>query len=245
MERADLLEANGEIFKPQGEALNAGAADDVRVLVVGNPANTNALIAMQQRARHPARALHRDDAPGPEPRGGPARAQARRRRRRMCRTSSCGATTRRRCSPTCSTRRSAASPRSTWSTIGTGTRTTSSRGRQARRGDHRGARRVVGRERGQRRDRPRARLGRGRRRRLGLDGRPLRRLLRRGGGAVSCFPVAPRTAEARRSSQGLEVDDFSRAKIDATVDRAQGGARRRAGAGPGLGGAGASPCRAS
>ena len=44
MERADLLEANGQIFKPQGEALNAGAAGDVKVLVVGNPANTNALI---------------------------------------------------------------------------------------------------------------------------------------------------------------------------------------------------------
>jgi malate dehydrogenase len=46
MERSDLLEANGGIFKPQGEALNEGAADDVRVLVVGNPANTNCLIAM-------------------------------------------------------------------------------------------------------------------------------------------------------------------------------------------------------
>jgi malate dehydrogenase len=46
MERADLLEANGQIFKPQGEALNAAAADDVKILVVGNPANTNALIAM-------------------------------------------------------------------------------------------------------------------------------------------------------------------------------------------------------
>ena len=45
MERADLLEANGQIFKPQGEALNAGAADGVKILVVGNPANTNALIA--------------------------------------------------------------------------------------------------------------------------------------------------------------------------------------------------------
>ena len=44
MERADLLEANGQIFKPQGEALNSAAADDVKVLVVGNPANTNALI---------------------------------------------------------------------------------------------------------------------------------------------------------------------------------------------------------
>jgi malate dehydrogenase len=46
MERSDLLEANGGIFRPQGEAINAGAADDVRVLVVGNPANTNCLIAM-------------------------------------------------------------------------------------------------------------------------------------------------------------------------------------------------------
>ena len=46
MERADLLEANGGIFKPQGEAIAAGAADDVKVLVVGNPANTNCLIAM-------------------------------------------------------------------------------------------------------------------------------------------------------------------------------------------------------
>jgi malate dehydrogenase len=46
MERSDLLEANGGIFKPQGQAINEVAADDVRVLVVGNPANTNCLIAM-------------------------------------------------------------------------------------------------------------------------------------------------------------------------------------------------------
>ncbi len=45
MERGDLLEANGGIFKPQGAALNAHAADDVKILVVGNPANTNCLIA--------------------------------------------------------------------------------------------------------------------------------------------------------------------------------------------------------
>src|SRR5947209_10552926 len=45
MERSDLLEANGGIFKPQGEALNKNAASDIRVLVVGNPANTNCLIA--------------------------------------------------------------------------------------------------------------------------------------------------------------------------------------------------------
>jgi malate dehydrogenase len=54
MERADLLEANGGIFKPQGEAIAAGAADDVRVLVVGNPANTNALIAMSNADGVPA-----------------------------------------------------------------------------------------------------------------------------------------------------------------------------------------------
>jgi malate dehydrogenase len=46
MERSDLLEANGGIFKPQGEAIRAGAADDIKVLVVGNPANTNCLIAL-------------------------------------------------------------------------------------------------------------------------------------------------------------------------------------------------------
>ena len=46
MERGDLLEANGGIFKPQGKALNDHAADDIRVTVTGNPANTNALIAM-------------------------------------------------------------------------------------------------------------------------------------------------------------------------------------------------------
>ncbi len=46
MERADLLEANGAIFTGQGRAINDHAADDVRVLVTGNPANTNALIAM-------------------------------------------------------------------------------------------------------------------------------------------------------------------------------------------------------
>jgi malate dehydrogenase len=54
MERADLLEANGQIFKPQGEALNAGAADDVRILVVGNPANTNCLIAKSHAQDIPA-----------------------------------------------------------------------------------------------------------------------------------------------------------------------------------------------
>ena len=54
MERRDLLEANGGIFKPQGQALNDHAADDIKVLVTGNPANTNALIAMRNAPDIPA-----------------------------------------------------------------------------------------------------------------------------------------------------------------------------------------------
>jgi malate dehydrogenase len=54
MERADLLAANGGIFAPQGRAINDRAADDIRVLVVGNPANTNALIASAHAPDVPA-----------------------------------------------------------------------------------------------------------------------------------------------------------------------------------------------
>jgi malate dehydrogenase len=54
MERSDLLEANGGIFKPQGSALNAHAASDVKILVVGNPANTNCLIAKSHAPDIPA-----------------------------------------------------------------------------------------------------------------------------------------------------------------------------------------------
>jgi malate dehydrogenase len=53
MERNDLLEANGAIFTVQGKALAANAADDVRILVVGNPANTNCLIAMNNASSIP------------------------------------------------------------------------------------------------------------------------------------------------------------------------------------------------
>jgi malate dehydrogenase len=54
MERGDLLSANGAIFTAQGKALNAAAADDVRIGVTGNPANTNALIAMKNAPDIPA-----------------------------------------------------------------------------------------------------------------------------------------------------------------------------------------------
>ena len=53
MERKDLLEANGAIFTVQGRALSESASDDVRILVVGNPANTNCLIAMNNAANIP------------------------------------------------------------------------------------------------------------------------------------------------------------------------------------------------
>src|SRR5919106_5640674 len=52
MERKDLLGVNGGIFTSQGEAIARNAADDCRVLVVGNPCNTNALIGSTAAARH-------------------------------------------------------------------------------------------------------------------------------------------------------------------------------------------------
>ena len=73
MERADLLSANGGIFKPQGEALSRSAKRDVKVLVVGNPANTNALIAHEQRRRSRPGSLHGDDPSRPQPGDQPAR----------------------------------------------------------------------------------------------------------------------------------------------------------------------------
>ena len=54
MERSDLLSANGKIFTGQGKALNAVAADDIKVLITGNPANTNALIALKNAPDIPA-----------------------------------------------------------------------------------------------------------------------------------------------------------------------------------------------
>ena len=64
MERKELLGINGKIFIGQGQAIQRNAARDVRILVVGNPCNTNCLIAMNNAPRHPARPLLRHDAPG-------------------------------------------------------------------------------------------------------------------------------------------------------------------------------------
>ena len=189
MERADLLEANGQIFKPQGEALNAGASDDVKVLVVGNPANTNALILASNAPDIPATqitAMTRLDQ---------NRAVA-----LLAQKLGIGV--------------EEVADLVVWgnhspsmfpdlfnATVG---------GKPAidlvdmdwyeneyiprvgKRGAEviDGARRVVGGVGGERRDRPRARLGRGRRR-PALDGRRVRRLLRRGGGHHVELPGAP------------------------------------------------------
>ena len=118
MERADLLEANGGIFKPQGKAINAGAADDVKILVVGNPANANALIApVLQHPGRAAQALQRDDPPGPQPRDRAAGEEEQAPRSPTSPIWACGVTTHPRCSPTCSTRRWVTARQPRWSTI--------------------------------------------------------------------------------------------------------------------------------
>ena len=182
MERADLLEANGGIFKPQGEAINAGAADDVKILVVGNPANTNALIAQsnapdvpRERFNAMTRLDHNRAIAQLAKKTGAAVVGHHQHGR-------CGATTHPRCSPTCSTRRWVA--RASAAEVVDDQRvaqTTSSHGRQARRGDHRGARRLQRGVGGQRRHRPRARLGQ-------------RHAARATGSRWPCRPTAPTTS---------------------------------------------------
>ena len=159
MERGDLLSANGGIFKPQGAAINAGAADDVRVLVVGNPANTNAFIA----------ASHAPDVPR-ERFTAMTRLDHNRAVSQLATQDGCDGRGHRAPDHLGQPLRDAV-PRPV---ARHGRRAARARGRrrrrlgarhvhpdrgQARRGDHRGARCVVGGVRGQRGDRPRAHLG--------------------------------------------------------------------------------------
>ena len=216
MERADLLEANGAIFKPQGEALNDHAADDVRVLVVGNPANTNALIAMSNAADIPAErfaAMTRLDE---------NRAVA-----QLAQKLGVGVDDVQDLvvwgnhSPTMfpdlfNAKVNGQSARRPGRHGLVRERVHPARG-QARRRDHRGARRLVGRIGRQRRDRLHARLGR-RRRRAALDGRALGRCSTASTeGLMSSFPLRF-GRRAYEIVEGLEVGDFAQAKIDATVD---------------------------
>ena len=197
------------------------------ILVVGNPANTNALIAMSNAPDIPAERFTRDDAPGREPRGRPARPEARRRRRRRPGPRRLG-------QPLADDvprpvqregqRSSAPSTRSTW----TGTRTSTSRASAsaAPRSSRRAARRRPRRP-------PTRRSTTCATGSLGADGLrsmavPLGRPVRRRGGADVLVPGALSAAASYEIVEGLEVGDFAQAKIDATVERAQGGARRGA-----------------
>jgi malate dehydrogenase len=188
MERADLLEANGAIFKPQGEAIAAGAADDVRVLVVGNPANTNALIAQsnadgvpRERFTAMTRLDHNRAVAQLAQKTGAAVSD-------ITNMAVWGNH-----SPTMypDLFNAKVKGQRAWDAVGDESWVADEYiPRVGKRGDHRGARRLLRRLGRQRRDRPRARLGeRHRRRRLGLHGGPVRRLLRRRGGDHLLVPV--------------------------------------------------------
>ena len=202
MERADLLEANGAIFTVQGKALSAAAADDCKILVVGNPANTNCLIAMNNCDRLPeknftamtrldhnralAQVAAKADVPGRrrdphdhlgQPLGHPVPGRLPRPDRREAR-------------PRRHRRR------------GLGRERLHPHGPAAGCGHHRGPGQLQRRLRGQRRRRPRADLvGRHAGWRLGQHGHPLRRLLRDARGPALVVPLHHRRAASGRSSR--------------------------------------------
>jgi malate dehydrogenase len=232
MERADLLEANGGIFKPQGEALAAGAADDIKVLVVGNPANTNALIAMNNAKDIPSErftAMTRLDE---------NRAVA-----MLAKKLGVGVEDVNDLviwgnhSPTMfpDLFNAQVNGKAAADQVDLDWYENEYMPKVGKRGagDHRGARRLVGGQRGQRGGRPRARLG-ARRRRPALDGRPVQGPVRHRGG--------PRVLGARALlGRLLHRRGGPRARRLRAVQarhhgqRAQGGARRGRQARPGLG----------
>ena len=189
MDRSDLLEANGGIFKPQGEAINAGAADDIKVLVVGNPANTNCLIAQQNAPDVPAErftAMTRLDQ-------NRAMTQLARKANDLVANVHNLAVWGNHSNtmyPDVFSAKVDEVPRLGRDRPGPGLagERLHPHGRGPRRGDHQGPRglqRRLGRQRG---DRPRARLGARHRRRVGVDGGAQRRLLRRARGADLLLP---------------------------------------------------------
>ena len=201
MERGDLLEANGGIFKPQGKAINDHAADDIKVLVVGNPANTNALIAQAAAPDVPAERFTAMT--------------------RLDHNRALSQLAKKTGSPVSDIKRltiwgnhSATQYPDIFHAEIAGKNAAEIVNdekwladelhpdrRQARRRDHRGPWRVLRRLRRQRRHRPRPHLGqRHRRRRLDLHGHPLGRLLRRPGGPHLLLPGHhARTARTRSS----------------------------------------------
>ena len=217
MERSDLLSANGGIFKPQGEALSRSAKKDVKILVVGNPANTNALIAQS-------------NAKDLDPRRFTAMTRLDHNRAITQIAQRLGA-------PVTDVKKM-----TIWGNHSTtqypdlfhcevGGRNAYSAvddhewvecdvhpdGRQAWRGDHRRPWRVVGRVGGERGGRPHPLVDTGHSGgRLGVDGHPERRQLRRAGGH---HLELPRDLRRRAYSivQDLDIDEFSRSRIDASA----------------------------
>ena len=188
MERKDLLLENAKIFIEQGKALDAVASRNVKVLVVGNPANTNAYIAMKSAPSLPKKnftAMMRLDHNRALSQ---LAAKANVARAATSRRSSCGATIRPRCIPTTASPPPAARSSRRHRRRGLEPQRVPAQGRQARRGDHRSARPVVGGVRRQRRDRPHARLGPRQQRQVGDHGHPVRRQLRhpRGLSSTAC-----------------------------------------------------------
>ena len=218
MERGDLLEANGAIFTAQGKALNEVAADDVRIGVTGNPANTNALIAMSNAPDIPRErfsALTRLDH-------NRAISQL---------AAKTGAAVTDITKMTIWGNHSATQYPDLFHAEVGGTQRRRGRRRpglarehlhpdrrQARRRDHRGPRLLVGRLRGvghhRRRPRLAARLRRGR---LGLDGGRLRRLLRRPRGPHLVVPGHHLRTATGRSSRASRSTTSPAARIDASV----------------------------
>jgi hypothetical protein len=231
MERGDLLSANGGIFKPQGEAINAGAADDVRVLVVGNPANTNALIA----------ASHAPDVPG-DRFTAMTRLDHNRALSQLAKKTGSSVNDIRQLTiwgnhsatqyPDWSRRRSAAArPRRSWATAA-GSRTPSSRPSPSAARHHRGARVELGGVCRERRHRPRLQLGeRHARGRLDLRRDPVRRLLRRPRGADLELPghQRGRPVEGGAGAGGRRLLAGPDRRLGGRAGR---GAGRRARAGP-------------
>ena len=182
MERAELLGENGKIFTSQGKSLNEHAAERRQGPRRRQPGQHELPHRHEQRAGHPEGALHRDAAPRPQPRDRPAGREARGAGRPTSRRWACGATTRRRCTPTCSTRSVGGEIAAkvvddqAWieeqflPTVGK---------RGAAIIEARGASSAA---RPPTRRSTTSTTGSTAPRRLGLDGRPLRRLLRRAGG---------------------------------------------------------------
>ena len=221
MERADLLAANAQIFTAQGKALDKVASRNVKVLVVGNPANTNAYIAMKSAPSLPREnftAMLRLD----HNRAAVAdRRQDRRCGRRHREAHRLGQPLAHHVRRLPLRHRRRQGHQGPDQRPGLERRRVPAHGRQARRRHHRGARPVVRRVGRQRRHRPHARLGARQQRQVGHDGHPVQRRLRHPEGRHVRLPGHHRQRQVRPSCKGLAIDAFSQERINKTLKELQ------------------------